>query len=201
MGLKVTAAEAAQLVGRSERIVRQHIVERRDLAAVKSEGGRGRAWQIDVEDLGAIPGWHVDRTRLATLQERDARSVESLASRVAALEARVRVLEARQRAGEYAAVSQTIPAPETSESHPTAIPVQQGVTAGSVRLATFAGAHGVSVQTAQAQRRQGVISALSRPSPTRKDQEHWLTPEQQRAAVAEWERRGQLTKRCEHCPH
>jgi hypothetical protein len=79
--------------------------------------------------------------------------------------------------------------------------VYTDVPPGSIRLATFADLHGVSVQTATAQRRNGVIPALSRPSATRRDMEHWLTPSMQAAAVAEWERRGQFQHPCPDCPH
>lgn len=68
MGILVSATEAARLVDRSERIVRDHIY-RGDLAAEKAVGqGRAPVWRIDVEQLTLIPGWRVDRDRLAQLE-------------------------------------------------------------------------------------------------------------------------------------
>lgn len=93
MGLKVTAAQAAQLVGHHERLIRWHIA-RGTLAAVKD--GR-RAWAIDVSDLEAVPGWRVNRDRLADLEASDARSAATLAARVATLERDVQALRARLR--------------------------------------------------------------------------------------------------------
>ena len=63
MGILVNAKQAAQLVKRDERIVRWHIVAKRDLPAEKV----GHAWMIDTDDLERVPGWHVDRKRLARL--------------------------------------------------------------------------------------------------------------------------------------
>lgn len=100
MVLKVTAAQAGYLVDRHERIVRWHI-GRGDLAAAK----KGNAWAIDVDDLERVPGWQVNRDRLAELQVQDARTAEGLAatvarlaSEVAALRSRVRMLESSQNA-------------------------------------------------------------------------------------------------------
>lgn len=91
--MKVTAAEAGQLVNRHERIVRGHI-KRGDLPATKV----GNSWQVDTSDLESVPGWHIDRTRLASLEERETRSVESLRSRVESLERELASLRSRVRA-------------------------------------------------------------------------------------------------------
>lgn len=93
MGLRVTAAQAAALVDRHERIIRWHI-RRGTLPAVKE----GRAWAIDVSDLEAVPGWRINRDRLGDLEARDARSAATLAARVATLERDVQALRARIRA-------------------------------------------------------------------------------------------------------
>lgn len=92
MGLRVTAATAGQLVDRNERNVRAAIAQGR-LRAEK----QGKDWAIDVEDLGTVPGWRVDPQRLAVLQEREARTVESLATQVATLRAEVQALRSRMR--------------------------------------------------------------------------------------------------------
>lgn len=90
MGLRVTAAQAAWLVDRHERMVRWHIA-RGDLAAVKE----GRAWRIDVDTLAGIPGWRVNRERLAELETADERTAASLVARLAELERQMRDLRAR----------------------------------------------------------------------------------------------------------
>lgn len=101
MGLKVHAAEAARLVGRSERTVREWIATGRLSAQPaglreKREGvGPGR-WLIDVDDLAAIPGVQFDAARLAELMARDAllRSGHDVLGRLEQLERQVATLEA-----------------------------------------------------------------------------------------------------------
>ena len=93
MGILVSAAEAGALVDRHERVVRQHI---HDGGLPARKDARGR-WQIDVEDLARVPGWIVDRERLARLELRQRRSHAGLVSRTEALEARLRGLESHQR--------------------------------------------------------------------------------------------------------
>ncbi len=112
MGIKVTAAAAAQLVDRHERIVRAHL-KRGDLPAVKA----GNAWQIDVDALGDVPGWTVNRERLAELQATVARTpggvlarLDTLEREVQTLRARVRTLEALQTA------TTTTMAPQTRQN-------------------------------------------------------------------------------------
>ena len=93
MGILVSAAEAGGLVDRHERVVRQRIQDG-DLPARKNARGQ---WQIDVDDLARVPGWVVDRERLARLELRQRRSHAGLVSRTEALEARLRGLESHQR--------------------------------------------------------------------------------------------------------
>ena len=94
MGILVSAAEAGALVDRHERVVRQHIQDG-GLPATKDARGR---WQIDVEDLARVPGWIVDRERLARLELRQRRSHAGLVARTEALESRLRGLESHLRA-------------------------------------------------------------------------------------------------------
>lgn len=93
MGLRVTAAQAAWLVDHGERMVRWHIQTRKDLPAVKD----GRSWAIDVDALEAIPGWRINRERLAELQAADARTAASMAARLAELERQMRDLQRQVR--------------------------------------------------------------------------------------------------------
>jgi hypothetical protein len=94
MGILVSAAEAGALVDRHERVVRQHIQDG-GLPATKDARGR---WQIDVEDLARVPGWIVDRERLARLELRQRRSHAGLVARTEAMESRLRALENHLRA-------------------------------------------------------------------------------------------------------
>lgn len=93
MGILVSAAEAGALVDRHERVVRQHI---HDGGLPARKDARGR-WQIDVEDLARVPGWIVDRERLARLELRQRRSHAGLVERTEALEGRLRTLEGQLR--------------------------------------------------------------------------------------------------------
>ncbi|HET9109934.1 MAG TPA: hypothetical protein VFN78_03820 [Ktedonobacterales bacterium] len=89
MGIFVTATDAAKLIHRSERMVRWHISEKRDLPAKK----RDHAWLINTDDLARVPGWRVDREALARLELKQSRSYGGLVARVEAMEARARSLE------------------------------------------------------------------------------------------------------------
>src|SRR5260370_27118726 len=91
MGIEVKLAEAAALVGRHERIVRWHILTRTDLRARKV----GRTWLIDTDDLERVPGWKVDRGRLAELQMADSHTSEQLLVRLQALETELRLVKNR----------------------------------------------------------------------------------------------------------
>lgn len=92
--MQVTAAEAAYLVDRHERIVRWHLSRGDIPGAVKD----GNTWRIEPSALEQVAGWKVDPRRLAELSERDAKTAASMAARIEALEARVRALEAQIRA-------------------------------------------------------------------------------------------------------
>lgn len=240
MGTKVNATEAAALVDRTERRVREWI--RQGKLRAEPIGPRQRAagkagpsaWAIDVDELASVPGVTINRERLAEIAAgRGSRAPGGVLARLAELEARVRVLEARLRAveahppaathgGDGASTSDSAPHLAASGPAPdyyrspafllSAIPVQheageivhaahEAPPPGAIQLATFAALHGVSVQTAQGQRRNGTLAVWSRQSATRAYVERWVTLEQQATAVAEWERRGQLKRRCDRCPH
>lgn len=86
MGVQVSAAEAATLVGRHERIVRGRIYAG-DLPSAR-KGSHG--WLIDTDDLARINGWTVDRDRLALLEGKQRRSPAGLLATVEALTAELR---------------------------------------------------------------------------------------------------------------
>lgn len=102
VGQKVTAWEAGQLVNRHERVVRGHI-KGGTLPAVK----QGHSWRVDVDDLERIPGWRIDRARLALVQERDARTATTMAARIDTLEREVASLRGRLYALEARNAHQT----------------------------------------------------------------------------------------------
>lgn len=170
--MKVSASEAAYLVSRHERIVRGRI-KRGDLPAVKERN----AWRIDPDDLERIPGWHVDRGRLAQLEERSAASVETMAARLASVErelaavrARLRVLEQRSTPAPSA---DDAPYPQAPESHYSANLVQRlGTFANRSEAARFLVRHGLAESTARswwkgagwpAEPRDALADALQRP--------------------------------------
>lgn len=94
MGILVSAAEAGALVDRHERVVRQHI---QDGGLPARKDARG-SWRIDTDDLARVPGWVVDRERLARLELRQRRSYPGLVARTEALEGRLRAIEGQMRA-------------------------------------------------------------------------------------------------------
>ncbi len=101
MGMKVNAAQAAQLVDRNERRIRAWIhVGLGDwkLPATKA----GNTWLIDIDDLAAAPvGVTLDRELLARLQAEQGNAPGGLLSRVEALEAEIQQLRIRLRALEH----------------------------------------------------------------------------------------------------
>ena len=108
MGILVSAAQAARLVDRHERIVRWHR-ERGDFPNAR-KGPRG-AWLIDTDDLASIAGWTIDREELAKLELRQRRGHSGLVARVEALEARMRSLEARLAAQSVATFASAATSP------------------------------------------------------------------------------------------
>src|SRR5690242_21380139 len=77
--VKVSAVQAASLIGRNERRIRDWITKHR-LPATKV----GKAWQIETDDLERISGIKIDDTQLALLPGQE--SIQSLLERIALLE-------------------------------------------------------------------------------------------------------------------
>lgn len=94
MSAQVSVAEAAQLVGRHERIIRGRI-KRGDFPSAHKDA-RG-AWRLDADDLERIVTWRIDRERLATLESGQRRTPGGLVARVELLERQLRDLAARVR--------------------------------------------------------------------------------------------------------
>lgn len=105
MGIRVSAAQAAQLVARSEKAVRQWIQSGKLEARpdgpnhARHKSGPSR-WSIDVDALAGVPGVVLDRELLARLEASDARSAATVAARVDQLERELQQLRVRLRAME-----------------------------------------------------------------------------------------------------
>jgi hypothetical protein len=95
MALTVSAAQAAWLVDRHERIVRNHVTRQPGTAGYLPAVKQGHTWAISTDDLERVPGWRVDAQRLRQLEAADARTVDSQVARITALETRMRSLETR----------------------------------------------------------------------------------------------------------
>jgi hypothetical protein len=93
MAIEVSAAQAAFLVRRHERIVRGRIAD--GSLSARKEGNR---WLIDVDNLDAVRGWKVDRARLAELQAQGERSVSAILARLDTFERELRDLRLRIKA-------------------------------------------------------------------------------------------------------
>ena len=111
MGLKVSPVEAARLVGKTERTIRQWIADGR--LAAEAAGRRARRegvgpsrWLIDTDVLARVPGVRLDPRELAELEARAAviGSGEDVLGRLVRLERAVDELRNRmervERAGE-----------------------------------------------------------------------------------------------------
>lgn len=107
MGVRVSAAMAAQLTGHSEKWIRAAIRSGALPAEANSvEGGRKARpeqhigpsrWAIDCDDLAKLPGVRLNTTLLAELQAREDGSTRGLLARLAELERQVRDLQRQVR--------------------------------------------------------------------------------------------------------
>jgi polyhydroxyalkanoate synthesis regulator phasin len=103
VGIKVSAAEAAELADRNERVVRGWIKSGKLRAepAGPRQPERGRAgpsrWAIDVDDLAQVPGVAIDRERLAQIEAAGASTPGGILARLETIEREVQSLRARVR--------------------------------------------------------------------------------------------------------
>ncbi len=198
MSIEVKLAEAAALVGRHERIVRWHILTRKDLRARKL----GRTWLIDTDDLEQVAGWKVDHARLAELQMAEL------------VKTRLHLLEARDRPASEALTGSYggFPDRDVQSYQPTAyrppersyaapfVPV--GVPAGARRMIEITRLHGISHATAKRSIEAGIVAGFTRPQPNRPGYvEYWFLPEQIGPALRVWQSRGIEMHDCPDCPH
>jgi hypothetical protein len=229
MGVKISAVQAALLVGRNERRIRDWIATRR-LPAIKV----GQTWQIDIDDLERLPGVVIDREQLALLQRQEATTphgllnrladledtVQRLQSEVAVLKARINDIE-RQHArrvsnaehvlellhAEHAApldlTGYLTPTPLSSHIENLSEPasgLEIEPPPGSVRVKQFALVHKVHAAVLAYQIETGKIEDTAL-SMANGRKAHWLTPEQQQTTIAFWRRNGTHFIPCSTCPH
>jgi len=215
-GVKISAVQAAQLVGRNERRIRDWIATRR-LPAIKV----GQSWQIDIEDLEQLPGITIDRARLELLWSREAdtpsalrqrvrdleEAVLSLRSEVAQLKTRLQAVEGlyAQRTGVLFEHPHTEPIPFDLRLPPSSYEnygdgQEAEPPSGSVRVKQFALIHKVHAAMLTYQIETGKIEDLALHMGSGR-KAHWLTPVQQRTAIAFWRRNGTHFVPCPLCPH
>jgi hypothetical protein len=214
--VKISAVQAAQLVGRNERRVRDWIATRR-LPAIKI----GQSWQIDIDDLEQLPGITIDRARLEMLRSSETNTLPELRQRVRELEEAVLSLRSEmaqlimrlQDVEDQHAQRTNSPFEHLhAESIPfdlrLPVPARENLTdgqeaeppPGSIRVKQFALIHKVHAAMLTYQIETGKIedTALHMGSGRKA---HWLTPEQQRATIAFWRRNGTHFVPCPVCPH
>jgi hypothetical protein len=223
--VKISAVQAAQLVGRNERRIRDWIATQR-LPAMKV----GQTWQIDVDDLERLPGVTIDREQLELLQGQEAGTppglhnrvhdleqiVQLLQNEVELLKTQIREFESQQVRGastvlefshsehtpvdlhKYAVVTPLPPHREIFSDG--AVDLEVEPPAGSIRVKQFALIHKVHAAILTYQIETGKIedTALSMANGRKA---HWLTPEQQQEVVTFWRLNGTHFVPCPACPH
>jgi excisionase family DNA binding protein len=202
MGL-LTATEAARRLGKSDKTVRAWINQGK-LTAVHISATQLGIREEDLIRVAAHMGIDLEEDRPgrpgdnATLQER----IRQLEQEVAALRSEVERLKERPVDSEQVH-SRSIPAPVRTAL--TRGPVEQ-LPAGSALLRTFAQDHSVNPATARDHAVIGLggdyLVLSERPKQNRpKEVERFLTPAQQTAAIAYWQRHGVTYTSCSACPH
>ncbi len=224
MGIKISAVQAALLIGRNERRVRDWIATQR-LPAIKV----GQSWQIDTEDLERLPGVRIDREQLALLQAQETstfhdllyriaeleRVVEGLHAGIVALSARLDRLECLQaeQSGDgqrHLEVLQAGGRTIDMQGYPSAyMPANLGpdfssyqdtLPSGSIRVKQFSLIHKVHAAVLAYQIETGKIED-TQVSAANGRKGHWLTPKQQMEVIAFWRRNGTRFTPCSVCPH
>jgi hypothetical protein len=125
VGVKVNASQAAALVDRTERRVREWIKQGKLRAEPagprKREPGKvgPSAWAIDVDELAMVPGVTINRERLAELEAGQKRSPSGVLARLDRLEADVQMLRTRLRTLEtLQTTTTTAMAPQRAQDGP-----------------------------------------------------------------------------------
>lgn len=215
--MKISAVQAALLIGRNERRIRDWIATER-LPAMKV----GQTWQIDTEDLERIPGIKIDPEQLALLQRHEANLTQGLLGRIAELEHVIQGLHAEiaslnerlnrieQRSEEgLRTVSQVHDFQRSSQgeygveggrfAYPADLRIDR-LFPGSIRMKQFALLHKVHAAILVYQIETGKIADTT-VSTENGRKAHWLTPQQQSEVIAFWRRNGTHFAPCPLCPH
>ncbi len=209
MARYLTAVEAARRLGKTERTVRRWIDEGKLHARHIAKNRLG----ISEDDIDALA------QELAQYEESaPAENGQALAARIEQLESRVSQLETALAA----LLSPVAQEPLTyspayhdrliREPQAPGAPVRKGRPAiasaasvtpgdlppGSLSHKDFAERHGMSARTFRDQIDSGKVDAITRPKPNRPGEyERWLTPDQQRQALAFWRaRNANITQPC-----
>jgi hypothetical protein len=207
MGLKVSAAQASQLTGIHERTIRQYISDGRLYAATAGprdpEGKAGPSrWAIDVDDLAALPGVAINREVLARIELARGHDPAAILARLEALERQMRAMQSQllQLTGGAAPAPQLDAPTVVAGTVAPEVIVPEDIEAGSVLVRHFAIRHKVPAQTVASQRERKEFPSTPRPVANGRN-EHWLSPAQQAAVIAYWERNHTAYEKCGECPH
>lgn len=211
-----TAIETAQLLGVAERTVRRWL-ESGKLAGEKKADGSYAIPESEIERLKLERGDQDSDQDQAARIERLEQELADYKNRLASVEQRLALLEAG--AG-YSTLTRTR---TTREARPVAASelwreqdqdqaatIPESLPAGTLRMKNFAERHNVNRTTLLGHITDGIgrgdrkehIQDTALPGRTPKEKDRYLTPDQQRAAIAVWKRHGFTYDQCIYpsCP-
>lgn len=200
----LTATQAASRLGKSEKTIRRWIDQGR-LVAHHPQGRKNllAIAESDVEKLAQEQEQYTQPEDQASLEDRvqqleqEVRDIRSLTDRVAALEQSLErlALQLNQGLPAIAPARPRIMRPAAA-AYTVSTPVD--IPRGSLPHRDFAERHGVNPNTFRDHVIKGLVPAVSRPKANRpREIERWLSPEQQRDAIAFWTRNGTHWQHCE----
>ncbi len=189
----LTATQAAQRLGKSEKTIRRWIDEKR-LPAFHPQGRKNRLAiaEQDIDKLAQeLAEYEQPAAPISSEQDTTA-----LVERMTELERRVTELEQRLARATMptapTAVAEQDSATRTRAPRvitPTAAPTD--IPPGSVHMRDFAEHHGVNAATFRDHITSGNVPALTIPKLNRpREVERWLTPDQQQQAIDYWRSHG-----------
>jgi len=206
----LTAREAAKRLGKDERTIRRWI-DKGILTPKHAANNRMAIDEADIErlELRLLGKELAEREAAASLETR----IEKLERENAAILARLALLESRP--GQQVAPPRRVSGEPGEVSRPrsareriiTDLAVYQDIPPGSRQATEFAQGHGVNRVTFRDHMTVGIrgefVDHLAVPKPNKpRETDRWLSPEQQRAAIAFWERHSTDWHLCEwtQCP-
>ncbi len=199
----LSAREAARRLGKDERTIRRW-VHAGKLQQRKSASNRLAIDEGEIERLAAqlTAADQEKRQEMIDLQAR----ILQLEQEQARIRARLAMLEDRQagapeRAGRPAEIVYK-PRPVRPRLITEQASAPADVPPGSRQATEFATAHGISRVTFRDHMTVGIrgelVEHIAIPKPNKpRETDRWLSPEQQQAAVAFWNRHGTLWRRCD----